>query len=63
MNRRDLFQLAAELGWRFERQTKHGYRFRRGAQVASLPTTPSDQRSVRNFAADLRRRPTQEETT
>ena len=57
MTRRSLFRLAEQLGWTLERRTRHGWRFRRGDQTASLPTTPGDQRSARNFRADLRRRP------
>ena len=56
MSRRDLVRQAQELGWTLERRTKHGWRFRRGDQTASLPGTPSDRRSLTNFKADIRRR-------
>ncbi len=48
-------RLAERLGWTLVRRGKHGWLFARGEQRTMLSSSPSDQRSLTNFKAQLKR--------
>jgi hypothetical protein len=50
--------LVVQQGWRYRTGGRHPklYPADRSQPILTVPTTPSDQRSLRNFIADVRRR-------